>query len=533
MNSGVITLLPSPRAILWVLAALVALWGVSIAWRSWRVKGRWQVGLLGLLLQPVGLLILGLSARVPGDRYMLSAYTLAGWATLYYGLLVILVGVRRDPSRGRPRCPRCWYDMSGSAGDTPRCPECGRAARSRRDLHRARPARAVVAAGAVVTLASYGVFCAERIRARPGLGLVPTVALVIAMPWLPESALTGDLRFQGYHGTLLQRFQEARAGSLTARVIHARARGIVKDANGDLALLAQGLPFLDPAADADLALEVVRALAGHAAGEAQQRRMAVAATRWTREWDYAVLAGHAAPYVPGLVRGLEDPGAIGVCTALLAQSGEAAEPSLDRLIDLLVGASSSDRYSIAEALRGIARRSVIARERLVELVQGTGDIESRAAGLYALSVEGLSDSGLTEVLLAMLLDPNDRLAWRAAEALGAQGTAGERGVRALLEQFGGSRSEPWRFLYPLRSMGESAWGQHVAVTSALGNSSRQTRAAAVSVLAWWVRHGGWDPTPAESAIRRLRLSPDQGIARSAMDALHEMGLDTRTAAASR
>ncbi|MCA9285761.1 MAG: hypothetical protein KDA22_11125 [Phycisphaerales bacterium] len=40
----------------------------------------------------------------------------------------------RDRGRGRRRCPKCWYDMSGIAGL--RCPECGHEVAQERQLHR-------------------------------------------------------------------------------------------------------------------------------------------------------------------------------------------------------------------------------------------------------------------------------------------------------------------------------------------------------------------------------------------------------------
>ena len=41
------------------------------------------------------------------------------------GLLLVVWGLWGDRSKGRPRCPKCWYDMRGTV---PRlvCPECGR-----------------------------------------------------------------------------------------------------------------------------------------------------------------------------------------------------------------------------------------------------------------------------------------------------------------------------------------------------------------------------------------------------------------------
>lgn len=53
--------------------------------------------------------------------------------------LTLLLGLRLligDPSRGRRRCPKCWYDMA--ATPSLRCPECGRLAKRERDLFRRR-----------------------------------------------------------------------------------------------------------------------------------------------------------------------------------------------------------------------------------------------------------------------------------------------------------------------------------------------------------------------------------------------------------
>jgi hypothetical protein len=53
-------------------------------------------------------------------------YHLLGWTLAAAGLLLLLWSLFWDRSRGRRRCPKCWYDMSGVPGLA--CPECGRAA---------------------------------------------------------------------------------------------------------------------------------------------------------------------------------------------------------------------------------------------------------------------------------------------------------------------------------------------------------------------------------------------------------------------
>ena len=39
-------------------------------------------------------------------------------------LMALFSDALRGRGRNRRRCPKCWYDMSGS-GDSLRCPECG------------------------------------------------------------------------------------------------------------------------------------------------------------------------------------------------------------------------------------------------------------------------------------------------------------------------------------------------------------------------------------------------------------------------
>lgn len=62
-------------------------------------------------------------------RLLVAVMCLAGLACLYRALFA-------DRSRGCPRCPRCWYNMTGASSSA--CPECGFEAGSTAEHHRTR-----------------------------------------------------------------------------------------------------------------------------------------------------------------------------------------------------------------------------------------------------------------------------------------------------------------------------------------------------------------------------------------------------------
>lgn len=88
---------------------------------------------MGVLSLTVGLLWLSAAAITAG-----------GGMLVWWGLLA-------DRSSGVPRCPRCWYNMTGAPNL--RCPECGHAARRARDLHHTRRRWAAALPGALLALA--------------------------------------------------------------------------------------------------------------------------------------------------------------------------------------------------------------------------------------------------------------------------------------------------------------------------------------------------------------------------------------------
>ncbi|MFM9957903.1 MAG: hypothetical protein ACKVZJ_07490 [Phycisphaerales bacterium] len=97
-------------------------------------------------------------------------YLLVIGAAVWYGLL-------RDRSRGRKRCPKCWYDMNGVATLT--CPECGRTHQRERELHRTRWHARPLAIGALACLAFFALSNWSSIRQGLWVRLVPSWALYV------------------------------------------------------------------------------------------------------------------------------------------------------------------------------------------------------------------------------------------------------------------------------------------------------------------------------------------------------------------
>lgn len=117
------------------------------------------------------------------------AFVAAGWALVAAATLVVLWALFRDRSRGRRRCPKCWYDMAGVPGLV--CPECGQYARSQKRLGKTRRRWKWAAASLVVLVLGCGTLKIPAMRAGGWVGALPSTVLVFVAPDTepPPSAL--------------------------------------------------------------------------------------------------------------------------------------------------------------------------------------------------------------------------------------------------------------------------------------------------------------------------------------------------------
>lgn len=114
-------------------------------------------------------------------------YLVAGVLALVV-LLLLWFAVWRGRSRGRARCPRCWYDMSGSVAGDPSftCPECGRSISRPRKLYRVRVRWVGLALACVCA-----VLCAASL-------MMPSIEKGGVRKYLPTRVLIAMMEFEPY-----------------------------------------------------------------------------------------------------------------------------------------------------------------------------------------------------------------------------------------------------------------------------------------------------------------------------------------------
>lgn len=134
---------------------------------------------------------------VPGGLFILAGGLVLG------AIANIVWGFVGDRSRGRQRCPRCWYDMAATPrtpatkrddkhvdkDDTPplcTCPECGEEVFREKELLRARKQRWKISLGVLLLLLSFGSYLGDKYQRGGVVAMVPTWVLILGAPILPD-----------------------------------------------------------------------------------------------------------------------------------------------------------------------------------------------------------------------------------------------------------------------------------------------------------------------------------------------------------
>jgi hypothetical protein len=167
------------------LVTLTACVRVLRAFPRLRVRDRrartWTL-LLALLVLPAAPFTLAARSYDVLGAGVIPGLILTG-ATLFVamGLASVYVAGRADPSRGRVRCPRCWYDLSAAV--SPLCPECGRNSTARQRARTRRSPRLALLGLLCIAIATFG-SKATDVRDHGWEALIPTTLLIL---WLEDA----------------------------------------------------------------------------------------------------------------------------------------------------------------------------------------------------------------------------------------------------------------------------------------------------------------------------------------------------------
>ncbi len=360
------------------------------------------------------------------------------------GAVVLHVAAFRDRARGRPRCPKCWYDMTGSRGFV--CPECGHDAARPRNLYRTRRHGARVLLGALLIVSGLSLGAVPTVQEQGWSALIPTSALMLVLPWTDNPWVFEEIdarvsatnpewfaRRRGRHEvSTMTVFYARRCATLlrSPRDADLRLKAsqtlfdlCVRDAKVEAALIAgtidreakvrsQSVLALTQMAgrnslvdDSACAIAVARCLKDSSPVVSQ------AAGRFFRSLDEPI-----ASVVPELLAALEDERweVRAEACATLAQFGPLAEPAVPLLMRLMD--ESPDRVATF-AIVALGRIGPGAAPAIEPLAIAARRADRRgAAALTALTRLGSTAKPAAGTLVAMLLDPTRGSEQRTAVA---------------------------------------------------------------------------------------------------------------------
>ena len=114
-------------------------------------------------------------------------FTISGWLLVLAGVFIAWRFGWRDPGKGTRRCPRCWYDMSATAGL--KCSECGHEARREAALFRRRRRWRWLVVAALMLLIANPISRWPDMQRDGPIGALPRTAVLIWWPTLTRDAL--------------------------------------------------------------------------------------------------------------------------------------------------------------------------------------------------------------------------------------------------------------------------------------------------------------------------------------------------------
>ncbi|MEZ6241887.1 MAG: hypothetical protein R3B57_02490 [Phycisphaerales bacterium] len=503
--------------ILFILASVLTLWGLSVAWRgavgerrgkkrqcrhcggdpgpsmtcascgfeakrerelrarvrSWRLTLLGVAGFTGGLVAIWGGFVVRDWFQTDDGGAGVSPYDAMGVGTLLFACLLGAHGWLGERSKGRKRCPRCWYEMEGVAGR--RCPECGREVKDQRALYRPRRRRGQIAVACVIALAGITSTRIEPIVRHGWRGVFPTTLLIAGYEWLPETLVVDDRVgsaprpwcLEDRHATSqgMWRWQEAWLEQRASRMLRRAS-----DPTG----VARSYWLVDADSNAEVALAATSAVVRLMLREDPRQRAAAVELYATSAFDLSRFetsgviqpeAKHLAAALPNATAPEQD-----TILSLLSKLKTPPAPAVDfafqhafdparddswrgmnytaaLLVSRVIDTSASDRARLAKLATDDAPAARMFMTTAIRFMLVFGDRDRLSPGVRG---------ELANISRSVLDDQDDMVVFRASEALGNLRDDPGHDIPLLLEHARADEEKRYDYLNGLRYFHEDA-----------------------------------------------------------------------------
>ena len=190
--------------ILWIISVMMGCWSFSLFVRlvsesvarkrkrlvSQRTNRSFWLAIMLMFISAAAAVLGALMALYIERQYgsgsgWVSTVGFIGGSFGLFAICLIIWAVVGDHSRGRVRCPKCWYDMSAATGLL--CPECGHTVKNVKQFKKSRrPRWAFVLAVMLLGLGGVGVGLNDRVRHRGYLAIMPDWMMLMGWESYPD-----------------------------------------------------------------------------------------------------------------------------------------------------------------------------------------------------------------------------------------------------------------------------------------------------------------------------------------------------------
>ena len=355
------------------------------------------------------------------------------------GMVVLHVAAFADRSKGRPRCPRCWYDMTGSRGFV--CPECGHDAAGQSNLHRTRRHGARAMLGALLVVSGLTLGAVPTVQEQGWTALIPTTGLMIVLPWTDNEWVFEevDARVTATNPQWFAR-RRHRQDVSTMTIFYARRCAALLGSQRSDALRLKAVQMLFDLGVRDahveqVLVEAIKDLDTTISTHALRALSQVAANEGLVDADACARA---------VARCLQDSRPLVSSTAARFLR-DLDPPPLGALPDLIAALDDERREVRGEACQALSRFNEKAQPAVPALIRLIDDSSERVSmlAIIALSRVGEAAAAAVEPISAAARVSNRR-GEAAIAALGRLGTTAAPAIPCLSEILLGAGEEPHR-----------------------------------------------------------------------------------------